>query len=106
MDFAGRATDGTDNLDNIGRAGTLIHEATHQLSETGDKVHQSGTRIIRPTESDDKDNGKTGCMCLTNFLRFTGIGTDAVMEIRRIPICTRLSKRSIMIVNSRMSATP
>jgi hypothetical protein len=62
MNFAGRA-DASTNLNDNGRAGTLIHEATHQLRETGDKVHKNGDHIIKATDNDDKDNGKTGCMC-------------------------------------------
>jgi len=63
MIFAGRAA--SKNLDDNGRAGTLIHEATHQLRETGDNVHHTGGHIIKATANGDaeKDNGKTGCMC-------------------------------------------
>ncbi len=67
MNLAGRAKDASTNLDNNGRAGTLIHEATHQLRATGDKVHQNGDHIIKGDSNDDKDNGKTGCMCRNQF---------------------------------------
>ncbi|KAF9474337.1 hypothetical protein BDN70DRAFT_884904 [Pholiota conissans] len=38
---------GANALNNAGRAGTLIHEATHQLSKTGDDVNKSNN-IARP----------------------------------------------------------
>jgi len=50
---------GANPLDNAGRAGTLIHEATHQLSKTGDDINKSG-KIIKPYDGTSKPTGATG----------------------------------------------
>ncbi|KAF9526965.1 hypothetical protein CPB83DRAFT_436220 [Crepidotus variabilis] len=43
-----------ESLDVNGRAGTVIHEATHQLKKTGDEVHKTTGKIFRADE-DNKD---------------------------------------------------
>ncbi|CAA7262517.1 unnamed protein product [Cyclocybe aegerita] len=50
---------GDDALNDVGRAGTVIHEATHQLSKTGDKVNMRNN-IIRPSDGRSVWNGETG----------------------------------------------
>jgi len=51
---------GAKPLDNKGRAGTIIHEATHQLMKTGDNVNLSGN-IIKPTDGrSQEEEGRTG----------------------------------------------
>ncbi|KAG6826150.1 hypothetical protein H0H92_000958 [Tricholoma furcatifolium] len=50
---------GDNPLDNAGRAGTVIHEATHQLSKTGDDVNKSDN-IIKPYDSRSVKTGRTG----------------------------------------------
>ncbi|KAG6906716.1 hypothetical protein DXG01_012459 [Tephrocybe rancida] len=45
-------------LTDAGRAGTVIHEATHKLSSTGDNVNDAGN-IIKGNE-DGKESGETG----------------------------------------------
>lgn len=47
-------------MNNDGRAGTIIHEATHQLAKTGDDVNMSG-KIIKPSDGSSKPSGATGC---------------------------------------------
>ncbi|KAG6823234.1 hypothetical protein H0H92_010917, partial [Tricholoma furcatifolium] len=53
--------EGNNPLDNAGRAGTVIHEATHQLSKTGDDVNRSDN-IIKANDgvSTLHEEGKTG----------------------------------------------
>ncbi|KAF9527499.1 hypothetical protein CPB83DRAFT_387415 [Crepidotus variabilis] len=46
--------DGDKPLDANGRAGTIIHEATHQLKGTGDDVHKTNGKII-PVSGEAKD---------------------------------------------------
>ncbi len=48
-------------MTNEGRAGTLIHEATHQLSKTGDDVNLSNN-IIKAYDGASKTSGANGCM--------------------------------------------
>jgi len=50
---------GATPLDDKGRAGTIIHEATHQLRKTGDDVNLSDN-IIKPTDGSSKKNGLNG----------------------------------------------
>ncbi|KAJ3474010.1 hypothetical protein NLI96_g12699 [Meripilus lineatus] len=50
---------GPDGLDNAGRAGTVIHEATHQMKKTGDDVNLSGN-IIKAYDGTSKQSGATG----------------------------------------------
>lgn len=58
------------------RAGTLIHEATHQQRRTGDDVITTGSKttnmIIRagdqPKLSASSVKGNGGCMCLFHFI--------------------------------------
>ncbi|KAF9474336.1 hypothetical protein BDN70DRAFT_321592 [Pholiota conissans] len=51
---------GRNKLNDAGRAGTLIHEATHQLSKTGDNVNKGGN-IIQPHDgSSHAVEGRTG----------------------------------------------
>ncbi|KAG6810072.1 hypothetical protein H0H92_013487 [Tricholoma furcatifolium] len=51
---------GDNPLDDAGRAGTVIHEATHQLSATGDDVNLSGNIIKPDDEQSIADGDKTG----------------------------------------------
>jgi hypothetical protein len=46
-------------MDKAGRAGTLIHEATHQLSKTGDDVDQNGN--IMKANTGQLGAGQQGC---------------------------------------------
>ncbi|KAF9483967.1 hypothetical protein BDN70DRAFT_214221 [Pholiota conissans] len=57
---------GKNKLNDAGRAGTIIHEATHQLSKTGDDVNKSG-KIIRPNDGSSKPSGNTGYTSNHNF---------------------------------------
>ncbi len=56
------AGQGTNGLDNAGRAATVIHEATHQLAKTGDDINKSGN-IIKPYDGRSQKSGETGCAC-------------------------------------------
>jgi hypothetical protein len=47
-------------MDEAGRAGTVIHEATHQLSKTGDDINMSGN-IIKPNSGGSIESGANGC---------------------------------------------
>ncbi|KAF9479387.1 hypothetical protein BDN70DRAFT_993518 [Pholiota conissans] len=49
---------GGNALDDAGRAGTLIHEASHQLAKTGDKVSRYD-KILKPSTTGD-ENGLDG----------------------------------------------
>jgi predicted RecA/RadA family phage recombinase len=55
----GSAFHDTKKTTNAGRAGTVIHEATHQLSKTGDDVNKSGN-IIKPYDGKSVTTGVTG----------------------------------------------
>ena len=54
------------------RAGTLIHEATHQQRRTGDDVIKSNSMVIRagdrPKLSASQVQGNGGCMCFPHSL--------------------------------------
>ncbi|KAF9521538.1 hypothetical protein CPB83DRAFT_245616 [Crepidotus variabilis] len=50
----GSAFHDTTNMDANGRAGTVIHEATHQLKKTGDAVDKTTGAILR-ADQDDKN---------------------------------------------------
>ncbi|KAF9484237.1 hypothetical protein BDN70DRAFT_928486 [Pholiota conissans] len=50
---------GKDPLDDSGRAGTIIHEATHQLMKTGDDINKSG-KVIKANDGSSKKSGNTG----------------------------------------------
>jgi len=50
---------GANGLNDAGRAGTIIHEATHQLSKTGDDVNLGGN-IIKANDGSSKPSGATG----------------------------------------------
>ena len=47
------------------QAGTLIHEATHVLSDTGDYMKGNPGTMI--PGSDPRDSAKTGCKSLLNI---------------------------------------
>jgi len=51
---------GHDALDDAGRAGTLIHEATHALSNTGDDINKSGEIIRVDDNNKSQPSGKNG----------------------------------------------
>jgi len=59
--------DSLKRLSNLGRAGTIIHEASHQLCLTGDKVSMQG-KIIDPLDATSEPaEDKTGCKSSPTF---------------------------------------
>ncbi len=86
---------GSKGLNDAGRAATVIHEATHQLSKTGDDINKSGN-IIKPYDGKSQPSGATGCACPQNLA--TNIESSAHLnlgsQIRKIITYTRLSPRS------------
>ena len=67
--------------DNANRALTMIHEHTHQNSNTGDYVNGDGTKINRLDDGIQERNGQNGCtqqvLVIFRDLKITDLVTDS-----------------------------
>ncbi|KAG6856167.1 hypothetical protein H0H87_006851 [Tephrocybe sp. NHM501043] len=69
-------------LNNAGRAGTLIHEAAHQLAYAGDDVNKSG-KIVKVNDGRSKKDGRDGYSSNANMHK-TVAEIDADTQYRDI----------------------